>query len=485
LLSLQLAVWFASGIVMTWVRFPAYDARERLADAPSLVGAEGIAIPPRLAAWLQTGGLGTGQRPRLALLAGRPAWLLTGRDGGRTAEVAAQAIAEIELDLERGGREVALARVRREAERRFGVPVAGATWLERGDQWTAPGFFRQWDPLVRVALEDGAGTHVHLSARTLEVVQVASRRERLLAWLGPIPHWVYYAALRRDGALWSDTVLVLAALGLVAGASGLVAGVAFARGLRGRAPAHAIADPYLRWHQRLGLGFGVLVCSWLLSGALTLDPFGWSGGTGLRGQESRALYAAPAAAAELPVAAALAACGAAIDVRELELAAFAGRTYAVCSDGAARTRIVDLQDSTLLVRTALEPKALERAAHVLAQGQAIAAHTLEPAPDEYFYPTHRTPAIALPYARVTLADRDATTFYIDPARAEVLRRHTPVTRLERWLRSGLHSLDFAWLYARPRLWRAVVIAAMAAGLALSGLGILMRLRRWRNSIRLR
>ena len=53
---------------------------------------------------------------------------------------------------------------------------------------------------------------------------MTTRRSRALAWIGTIPHWLYFAALRANQPLWyrivvwtSGAACVLAVLGLDAG----------------------------------------------------------------------------------------------------------------------------------------------------------------------------------------------------------------------------------------------------------------------------
>jgi hypothetical protein len=116
--------------------------------------------------------------------------------------------------------------------------------------------------------------------------------------------------------------------------------------------------------------------------------------------------------------------------------------------------------------------------------RALPAHSLVVAHafDAYHYPTHGSPDAALPYARVVLEDDEQTTYYVDPARAQLLRRHTARTRLERWLFQGLHCFDVAPLYDHRVLWRTLMISAMLLGSALSGLGLTMTWRRWRRGV---
>ena len=57
-------------------------------------------------------------------------------------------------------------------------------------------------PAHKFRVADGAGTEVYVARRTAEVAMVTTRRQRVLAWLGAIPHWFYLPALRVDRPLW-------------------------------------------------------------------------------------------------------------------------------------------------------------------------------------------------------------------------------------------------------------------------------------------
>jgi hypothetical protein len=296
-------------------------------------------------------------------------------------------------------------------------------------------------PLFRARL--AGGDEVYLAARSGELVQQSTRSERTWAWFGAIPHWVYFTWLREQRALWRYTVLTLSTLGMLVTLSGSIAGISVQRRLR-----RTMRDPALRWHQRLGLAFGLLAFSWLFSGALSLTPFQWSASA------PPAIFAAGPVSAPA-VDAARQACARELELRELELAPLAGHSYAVCL-GRDRTRIVDLADG--IVREALTLPGAQR----------------ETEPDAYFHPTHHQRDFPARYLRLDQAD---ASIYIDPAQARVLTYYTDRLRLERWLFNGLHSLDLPGLYERSRLWLAVIWLAMAVGFTLSVLGGYMAVRR--------
>jgi hypothetical protein len=470
-----MAVWFASGAVMTFKAYPAYTDAERLAqsqplmaagDASSQTSAPGAAaalVPDALMAWLRSGGL-AGGRARLSMLEGEPRWLL--RDAAGYRVLRTQAPWEIApLDA---------TRARAVVEHVHGACRGPAARVNIPDQWTVgrthPGSY----PLWRIACDDELGSELYVSARSGEIVQASTRSERVWAWLGPIAHWVYPALLRRERELWRDVVLWVSAIGCIVTVTGMLAGVHSAARSR-RSERTVKRQVYLRWHQRLGLGFGAAACAWVFSGALSLEPFHWSSPASEPGEG----WSRVTVHAELPqqLTAAVSHCREQLpDLREVELIA-AGHLYALCSDAApeVHTRIVDLEEPRLTPRERIADQQLQRLAHSVAAQLSLATSA-----DDYYYPTHRRP-IALPYARFALADDAHTVLYFDPARGELIDQIDDKRRWERWLYHGLHSWDFPALYRHRTLWRMVVIAAMLVGTALAVLGLLIFTRRQRRT----
>ena len=102
--------------------------------------------------------------------------------------------------------------------------------------------------------------------------------------------------------------------------------------------------------------------------------------------------------------------------------------------------------------------------------------------DAYYYDRART--LALPVLRVRYADRHDTWLYLDPRRGAIARREERLSRANRWLYHGLHSLDFPRLYSARPLWDAVVIVLSAGGLGVSATTLMPAARRlkrhWRR-----
>ena len=84
---------------------------------------------------------------------------------------------------------------------------------------------------------------------------------------------------------------------------------------------------------------------------------------------------------------------------------------------------------------------------------------------------------------VCLATNWPSHLSLDPARGAIVRREERLTRLNRWLYHGFHSLDFPLLYARRPLWDVVVIALSLGGLASAVTALLPAWRRIRRLLR--
>ena len=87
----------------------------------------------------------------------------------------------------------------------------------------------------------------------------------------------------------------------------------------------------------------------------------------------------------------------------------------------------------------------------------------------------------LPILRVKFADPDKTWVYVDPEMSQVVARIHRLDRVERWIYNGLHSLDFSFWYNRRPLWDIGVLTLMLGGLASSGIGFCLGIKRLRRS----
>jgi hypothetical protein len=114
-------------------------------------------------------------------------------------------------------------------------------------------------------------------------------------------------------------------------------------------------------------------------------------------------------------------------------------------------------------------------------GITVVEHEVLSDYDSYYYSRQRlTP---LPVLRVKLGDPGETWVYIDPEMSQLLSQVHRLSRVERWLYNGLHSLDFAiWYNSRP-LWDIGMLVLLVGGLASSTIGLCMGFSRVARGVR--
>jgi hypothetical protein len=447
---LLFAWWFVSGIFMMYCDYPSVGAEDRLVRAP-LLDASRVQLSPEQA----YARLELDQDPssiRLATFDGRPLYYFrTGRDQSMVFADSGDELSEFppEMNL-------------RTAAAWTGQPAgwAGVEILTEPDQWTLEGNFRNVSPVEKYSWPNGE--HVYISENNGEVIQYTTRSSRLFAYLGAIPHWLYFTPLRKNGPLWSKIVIWCSGIATIAALMGLIVGISM------YSPSKRISIPYTgqkRLHMIFGLFFGIVACTWAFSGMLSMDPFPLktaNNGSARRipqalrgGKFQMASYAAK------PPRAALAQLGPDYGVKELEFTSFAGQPVYLATAAPNRTRIVPVNG---------EPAAEFDPARVLdvvtkaVQPAAIASSGLMTRYDAYYLDKHNQLPLPVLYVRL----KDDSRYYIDPRTARVVGSHTSTQEawVTRWIYHGLHSMNFPWLYNYRPAWDVVVLALMLGGTTL-------------------
>jgi len=448
--------WFASGIVMMYARMPELAAQDRLALLPPL-DFSAARLPPSSAA-LDAAAV---QRVRAGMFQGRPVyrvlahgrWTTTFADDGRVLErlTAAQAIVE----------------ARRLVPEQAG-PIRDAMLIAEPDQWTLES--RGQLPMHRVAFDDAHATALYVSDRTGEIELKTTARDRAIAYAGAVTHWLYFTPLRRNGALWTQTIIWLSVAGCVTCASGLAWGLI----VGWRSPYSGI----MRWHHYAGLIFGVFTFTWIFSGLLSMDPWDWHPPTSPSRAEREAVSGGALALDRIPLDAVqrglqtLAASGA----RDADIVQFRGEPFL-----ASGRQLLSLAHPETGPFRRFDDHAVEDAARDAMAGTPVAESTWLYDYDAY-YADRRGRTLPLPVLRVKFADENATWLYLDPSRGVIVRKEARLTRLNRWLYHGFHSFDVPFLYGRRPLWDMVVIVLSVGGLASAVTSLLPA---WRRIVRIK
>jgi len=492
-LSLLFVVWFASGIAMIYAGgMPRLTPQLRLERLPAL-DVPRIRLTPGEAA--ERAGLRKDpDRAVLLTVMDRPAYRFP---GGRSATVYADT-GELLEDLGPAEARAIASRFMNLSEDQ----VHHVRTLTRADQWTLTQA-RQM-PLHKFRVDDADRTELYVSPQTGEVTVLTTRRSRALAWVGTIPHWLYFAPLRRNGPVWTQVVLWTSALGCFLALIGLTLGVTqFKRTRPFRLSSSIPYTGWMRWHYVTGVVFGVFTLTWVFSGLLSMEPFAWSRREGLQVQGdvftggplelSRFPAMDPAAWDRLLSGRAIKE----VDLVRIQDAPYYVVRHAPNETGAGRPERLHqpyyvtgraepdrllVAASTLEIRR--EPFSVDSLiARLMAAvpDVPIAESQLLSEYDSYYYSRGRqTP---LPVLRVKFDDPEQTWFYIDPEMSQVLARIHRYNRVERWLYNGLHSLDFSFWYNRRPLWDIGMILLSLGGLASSGIGLFLGMRRVRRSVK--
>ncbi len=461
--GLLMMVWFLSGIVMVYVDLPRVTEEDRAKTLEPIAWQACCRFPQRLAP--DSAQVFAAQVENVA---GIPVMRL--RPAGRAAFVLdLQRGAVVQIDAE-AAQEIAL----EAAPRIIGRPAKLVASDEiEGDQWTLGRLGRE-RPLFRFAFDDPERTNIYVSGFRAAVVHWTTATQRFWSWLGPIPHMLYFAELRRNAVLWTEIVVWTSLLGTFLTVLGLYLGIT-------QFKARARFSPYrgwFYWHHIAGLIFGIATLGFVVSGLISMNPWGFledRGGGGeaarliggpLKWGDIRSSLEALRGKPEMDGAVSLAA------------APFAGRLYwlATRADGSI-TRF----DSDGGV-TSLSEADLAEAAIRIAGDTEIAEQALIAKEDAYYF--REDGPFVLPVFRVVLRDDENTRYYVDPRSGALLGRFDATARRYRWLFNGLHTMNFTALLRAHPVRDIVLLTLLLGGLAVTITGCYLAIRRIRNDVTL-
>jgi PepSY-associated TM region len=462
-----MVMWFLSGIVMMYVGFPRVTETDRLRILEPI-------------AWSMCCRSGVGSiagddqvlAASIENLAGAPS--LTLRRPGRpdtTLDLAHDAV--VRVDAARA--EVIAREAAPRVTGRPGTPEF--TGQVQTDQWTVGRLVRD-RPLFRFEFDDPARTILYVSGTSGRVVHWTTATQRFWNWLGAIPHWLYFADLRSDVALWSEIVIWTSIIGTFLTAIGLYIGICQLR----LKPTGKIS-PYrgwFYWHHMIGLAFGVVTLTWVVSGLISMNPWGFLDSRGSGAEQAR-IAGEPLRWNDVRMSLEdIRTQAAVVDSVRVAAVPFDGRLYWLVTRRDGETARIDAAGQAAPLSTGDLVNAAGRIG--AGTGTGVAEQGLIAGEDDYFL--RRDDPRPLPVYRVILSDPEQTRYYLDPSSGSLLQRIDANGRWHRWLFGGLHRIDFtSWMRARPT-WDVIVLFLMSGGLALAITGFYLGLRRvWSDVVR--
>ncbi len=335
------------------------------------------------------------------------------------------------------------------------------------DQWIPRTSFLKHLPVYNVMLNDVDVTRIYVSSLTGELLSLTTNSDRMWAWLGAIPHWIYFRDIRVHTAFWVQLIIWLSGLGFLMAVTGIVTGLVRAK-KKPKKPFRRFKNNWYNIHYYFGLIFGLFVCTWIFSGLMSMTPFDWTPSTRLSRIENNSWQGGEFTWRDFNT----------VDwncfkesannlrVKEVHLKKYASKLYVVGVEEAKKTlqcysdnsAVPTLNDYKLLI-SKFDPM------DTIVHSEIMTGY------DHYYY--SKTNKKTLPVFKIiTRADK---AYYIDPSSTEMLYKCSTKNRVQRWLYHGLHSLDFNFLTSKGVLWDVIMWFLLLGGTVISltatGLGI--------------
>jgi len=436
-----MAMWCVSGVVMLYVSYPALDESSRLSNLAAINWSACCKISAELLRDAEPVSVF-----RIEMLADRPVLYLGAapESAGLIDLITGSAIHGVSPDQ--------AATVAAAYAKAVPPETPRLTDAVDYDQWTVSGSDAD-RPLYRFRLGDSARTELYVSSTTGQAVQITTGRERFWNWLGSVPHWLYFAELRRRVTLWSQVVIVTSLLGCFLAVTGLYIGVR--QLLRQPAGRYSPYDGFNLWHHVAGLVFGVFTLTWVLSGLLSMNPWGLLEGAGAQPERAR-LRGPPVSGAQVRSALQALVRAHPSGIASIQNAPLGGQLYFLASaaDG-ERWRL----DATA-APVALNEANLTYIGAALVGTEPPQSPQLMRREDTYYFGHHRE-VVQLPAYRFVTRNGSGTRYYVDPVSGALIAKIDRGDQHYRWWHEGLHRMDFsAALRGRPQ-WDVLMLLLMS------------------------
>lgn len=453
------ALWFASGAVLLFEPFPSL-AKATGQALGETIDARAIRIEPSQALTLSAG-----SDLRLRQRAGVPVYIAEGprglvtidaRSGQRLGLLSASSAPTVLGD-------------------RAGAHVTRVDGPIDYDQWVVHDGFDALRPFYKLAIADGRGTQIYVSARTGEIAQRTTWRERTLNWVGAVLHWAYFTPLRANFSAWDRTVWIVSFVAMLVADAGMIIGIIRTVAVKkARRPGLTFFRPWwMRWHHLLGLFAGIFVMTWILSGWLSMDH----GRLFSRGRATPTELSSYAGLSDQTIAAAT-------PIAVLQKLPQSHEIRFVAVGGKPLMAVAGQDGSTHLWTSAGELLSPARAGDLF----ATAVKTAWPRssmPVETTVPPQSLYALAegLPASAVRFeGGQTQPAIYVDSADGRVLTVMSTSRAAYAWIYYGLHSFNFPGLARHQVIRDVVVLGLMIAGFLFSVTGVVLGWQRLRKTI---
>ncbi len=346
------------------------------------------------------------------------------------------------------------------------------------DMWMPWSYYSTVLPIYECEMDDEKNSVVYLSSKTGTIVQNTNTKSRWLAYVGAIPHWVYFKNIRKQKGLWVNIVTWLAAFGVFVSISGIFVGFFRLKKRRKNKRERRKITPYkkfwYKWHHITGFIFGLFVFTFILSGLISVtDVPGWLVSKNPQASKIRKWNQKLNIKAHTykPV-----------DVwnaleEKTNVRKFAWKTvmntpycHVYYNDHTHPQVYVYKQDSIYRVARHSESEIMRWAKKIFPDEKLELELITE---YNYDYKKSAMRNLILPVYRVNVANDYNTQVYVNPETGEKVRVVDNNSTARRWLFRGLHKFDFPIFNKYDWLRKLLLILASIAGTIISLTGCVL------------
>lgn len=371
------------------------------------------------------------------------------------------------------------------------APIACIDTLQSLDQWIPYGELKKEMPIYKIHFADEGRTQLYLSSRNGEALQLSNKSQRFWAWIGAIPHWVYFTWLRQDAELWSKTVIWLSGLGCVMVIAGIWVTVDVWR--RTRRNRRQGFSPYRKrwyhWHYVSGIFFGLFVLTFTFSGMMSVtDIPEWIHKPALKGNPTRILHARTPKPEAYPLDYRKV-IAAHPETKQMEWSNFREHPYYTIRNEATEL-YVDATDSLPHPLLLTEDEIREGVESIYA-ADSVSRHSrpqMRMTRIDRFETYYRDMSSMyrgrpqLPVWKITVDDPDRSVYYIHPETG-IIRYVDTSSRWKYWTYTALHRMRLPGLNSNATLRKTVLWILLLGGTAVSVTGIALSVNYVRRKLR--
>lgn len=469
LLSILFFMWFVSGIVMIYHTFPRASTEKRIKNQAELSGT----LPNMQAIQAALPDSAEIETLSIEMYFDRPVLQLRGK------HVPESLFADSLCPLAESDRTI-----EKTVARWCPEPVLHIDSLYKPDQWIPFGRPAEEYPVYKYTFADDARHELYISKEG-RVLQLTDKDERFWAWLGAIPHWVYFTTLRQNQPVWINFVKWTSGIGTLMCLIGLVLALQIGRKDRPKRLGSPFRKNWYHWHYVSGIVFGFFAATFALSGMMSLmDIPDWlkkapkekQEREHFRGRGGRGEMASPETYLldyrKIPES---------IDgVKSIEWAAWKQHPYfRVTTDETSFN--IDASDSLSVRPFILTEKMVKKEVRkIYSDSIAYRIELINEYDADYF--SRKKEENSLPVYRVIVDDRMHTRHYYNP-QTLAGRQIDDDGRTRHLLYRGLHCLEFKCLTDHPVLWNIVMYFLMIGGTFLSLTGVVLTFKWLSRKIR--